>query len=365
MRDFARLPSADRAALFQTAGQQSGLPVNIIEKDFWVCWMLDRLWSASFAPHLIFKGGTSLSKCFGLIQRFSEDIDIGLDRAMLGFDGENDPTAPNLSRSARTKRVESLKEAAKAWIETEFLNELTETISAELGDEVSAGWSWQTEYDTDGMPKLRWNPPQLESKRRRKTQVDANDYLNRGVMIEIGSRAAHWPASWHTVTPYVAEQFPVAFSAPPTQICALDVARTFWEKATILHILYRETQSDLEAGKPARERERYSRHCYDLHCIATSAAGKSAAQDFDLLADVVAFKRVFFCSSKAKEAQYEDAQSGTLHLVPHPTLNQFFDADYAKMQSSGMFFGAPPSWDEIRQTLQETEDRINGAQNPN
>ena len=308
MRQFAQLSGPERADLFAIAAQSRNLPVSVIEKDFWVCWMLDCLWSASFASHLIFKGGTSLSKCFGLIQRFSEDIDIGLDRAMLGFDGENDPGAPDLSRSARTKRVEKLKETAKAWIETKFVDELTATMRAELGNAETVGWSWQTEYDSDGMPKLRWNPPPSQIRRRRKPQIETDPYLNRSVLVEIGSRAAHWPASRHDVTPYVAEEIPTAFSAPITQICALEVGRTFWEKATILHILHRETEDDLKTGKPTRERERFSRHCYDLYCIAKStggstggsSGGENAARDFDLLADVVAFKRVFFCSSNAK-----------------------------------------------------------------
>lgn len=117
----------------------------------------------------------------------------------------------------------------------------------------------------------------------------------------------------------------------------------------------------MDAGKPARERERYSRHCYDLYCIARSDAGMSALGDMALLADVVKFKRTFFCSSKAKEKLYEDAAPGTLRLVPHPALDRYFAADYARMQTPGssMFFGEVPSWDEIRQTLQNIETVIN------
>jgi len=361
MRDFARLPSPERAALFAEAAVRSGLRVAIIEKDFWVCWMLERLWASPFAPSLLFKGGTSLSKCFGLIERFSEDIDIGLDRALLGFEGGDDPAAPELSRKQRNKRVEALKEAAKQWIETTFLDGLTQIIGADLGESGAASWSWQVEHDSDGMPKLRWNPPPSRAKRRSTRQDFGDPYLNRAVLIEIGSRAAHWPASLHEVSPYVAQQIPEAFGAPSASICTLEVGRTFWEKATILHILHHDTQNDLDAGKPARQRERYSRHCYDLHCIARSSIGESATSDFALLADVVRFKRAFFCSSNVKEAQYEDARPGTLRLAPHLALEGFFRSDYAKMKKSGMFFGEAPSWSEIQHTLQSIESRINGA----
>ena len=359
MRDFARLSGPDRAALFEEAAARSGLPRVIVEKDFWVCWMLERLWSAPFAEHLLFKGGTSLSKCFGLIERFSEDIDIGIAREMLGFASERDPMADGLSRSARTKLVKSLKEAAQNWILGDFKDTISALIAEELGAADAVGWNWETENDSDGMPKLRWNPPTSLLRRRESNAPDL--YLNRAVLIEIGSRAAHWPASHHAVTPYVAQQIPEAFTAPAAQICALEVARTFWEKATILHVLHHEIEHDANAGRPARQRERYSRHCYDLACILNSAEGATILNNFDLLADVVKFKRVFFCSSNAKEAQYDDARPGSFRLVPHRALNRFFATDYAKMQRSGMFFGAAPTWDAIRQTLQDAENIINNT----
>ena len=277
MRDFARLAGHDRAALFQETAARRGLALAIVEKDFWVCWMLDRLWTSPFAPHLLFKGGTSLSKCFGLIERFSEDIDIGLDRTLLDLPG--DAAEPGLSRSQRNKRVDALKTAAKSWIETTFLQTMSEAIRAELGEETATGWNWETETDLDGMAKLRWNPPLSQPKRRRAAHDFSSDYLVRGVLVEIGSRAAHWPAAQHDVSPYVAQQIPQAFSVPATRVCTLEVGRTFWEKATILHVLNHETQHDLEAGKPARPRERHSRHCLDLHCIARSSGGEAFARD--------------------------------------------------------------------------------------
>lgn len=229
-----------------------------------------------------------------------------------------------------------------------------------MGDEKTGGWSWKTEYDSDGTPQLRWNPP-LSLKKSRGKAAASNEYLKRGVLLEIGSRAAHWPASRHQVSSYVAQQIPAAFASPSTNICTLEVGRTFWEKATILHVLHHETQNDLAVNKPARERERYSRHCYDLHCILRSENGEKLAHDFELLADVVRFKRVFFCSSNAREKLYDDAQFGTFRLAPHAALDNFFAADYAKMQKSGMFFGASPSWSEIKATLQKTEERINNV----
>ena len=359
MRQFARFPSAERAALFAQAAATSGFPSDIIEKDFWVCWMLDRLWSLpDVAPHLIFKGGTSLSKCFGLIQRFSEDIDIGVDRALLGFDASNDPEAEGLTRSARNRRVEALKNSAKTWIESQLLPQLSVSIEAELGQASQESWNWQLSHEDDGMPLLRWTPPPSIFKRRRAASQE-QPYVRTSIWLEIGSRSARWPAGQHELSSYVAQQIPQAFQSPTTSVCTLEPSRTFWEKVTILHVLFHETRETLEAGKPAKERERFSRHCSDICSIAAGKSGQTALRDFDLLAEVVAYKRKMFCSSNVKEAQYDDARPGTLHLVPHPALDEFFARDYAQMQSSGMFFGPAFSWSQIRQTLQNLEEQIN------
>jgi len=357
MNRFARFSSADRAALFSQAASQTGLPVALIEKDFWVCWMLGQLWSLPrAAPHLIFKGGTSLSKCFGLIQRFSEDIDIGVDPALLGFDQSNDPEADGLSGNEHKRRLGALKARAKEWIEGELLPILRAAISTELGNEGANNWSFEVFLDRDGMPKLRFSPPSSTPRGRRGA---VTPYVRESVLLEVGARSAHWPAGFHEVTPYVAEQIPAAFEAPTTSICTLEPARTFWEKATILHVLFHKTNTDINAGKLPKERERLSRHCSDLRSIAQSVEGETIIKNTELLADVVTYTRKLWCESNAEKAFYDDARPGTLRLAPHPALDDFFADDYAKMQSSGMFFGDVPSWPEIRQTLYDLEEQIN------
>ena len=129
MDTFARLPAVDRATYFREAAARMGLPPHIVEKDFWVCWTLKRLFSLeSLKEHLLFKGGTSLSKAYRLIRRFSEDIDISMQRESLGFGGEKDPANPKLSNKARTRQVDALADAAKSQIFEKVFPELDQMI---------------------------------------------------------------------------------------------------------------------------------------------------------------------------------------------------------------------------------------------
>jgi hypothetical protein len=112
VEDFLRRPPGERAALFERASDEIGLAAGAVEKDFWVCWALREVFRLESGPHLAFKGGTSLSKCYGVIERFSEDIDLVIERGFLGFGGERAPEAAE-SGNERRRRVEAIKEASR------------------------------------------------------------------------------------------------------------------------------------------------------------------------------------------------------------------------------------------------------------
>lgn len=137
MDTVAALSIAERRELFQESANKRGVRREIIEKDFWVCWTLKRLFQLpELGGHLIFKGGTSLSKIFKAIERFSEDIDISIDRAYLGFEGERDPENIE-SRSKRNKTINQLRDVCKAKVSEEILPQLTAAIEGVLGLGVS------------------------------------------------------------------------------------------------------------------------------------------------------------------------------------------------------------------------------------
>lgn len=330
MRKIATLAARDRNALFRNTAAKTGMPEAIIEKDFWVCWMLDYLFHrCKWKDNLSFKGGTSISKAYNLIFRFSEDIDLILDWRVLGY-GINEPwedrsntRQDNFNKTANTR--------AETFLREEFLPTVITDLTAELG--VPA----ECYIDASDAQTVRFSYP-------REFQ-DAS--ILQEIRLEIGALAAWTPAKVQTITPYAAEQYRQLFQQPDTQVLTVLPERTFWEKATILH---------REAFRPAGREfpSRYSRHYYDLFCMAQTPVKGSALADLELLDQVVNFKSKFY---RCPWARYDLARPGTLRLMP-PSYNiTALRDDYAHMQN--MLFGPRPSFDEIISALQQLETEIN------
>ncbi|MCP3387694.1 nucleotidyl transferase AbiEii/AbiGii toxin family protein [Bradyrhizobium sp. CCGB12] len=345
MDTIAKTPAADRAALFNEAGAARGLANAIIEKDFWVCWTLKRLFGiqSEDSPDLVFKGGTSLSKAYGAIRRFSEDIDLSFDRADLGYEGARNPEeAP--SRKKADRLIEDLVADVEKHIADVVLPTLTAAIAGELGPADQAGWSLTIE---PGHPQnLIFEYP---------SSLSAGDYagfayMSRRVKLEFGARGDPWPTEKRQIKSYAAQQFPDLFADPACTVDVLALRRTFWEKATALHAEHhREPQSPTPPY--------FSRHYYDLATLADTDEGKEAMMDGDLLKQVADHKSVFF---RAAWANYDTARVGTLRLSPHPDRVADLRADYRKMAPM-MFDDPPPTFDAILDRIAQLEKRINGA----
>ncbi len=280
MLEFARLPLDQRVPYFQEVANRRGLTRLIVEKDFWVCFSLRLLFSTpALADKFVFKGGTSLSKVFGIIKRFSEDIDLSVDPDWLGFGGENRPDAAK-SRSQFEKRWKKLNDACAAAVDHKVRPALEQAIQDALGQtqDGAAYLAFKLDEQTHS-PVLTFRYPTTEPARP--------GYVHPQVKLELGSLTDQRPIGDHTVTPWVAEEFPALFAAPACRVVALEIERTFWEKATILH-----TEYHRPADKPMRSR--LSRDCYDVCCMAAHPAGQRAMEDLDLLARVVRHKRTYF-----------------------------------------------------------------------
>lgn len=345
MDDVARLPAADRADLFAAAAARRRLTPEIVEKDFWVCWTLRRLFTLVELPAgLLFKGGTSLSKVFGVIERFSEDVDLSFDRAGLGFGGGNDPL--NATSGKKKKHgLEALSEACRAAVSERLLPRLADAFSAALRAGPTAD-TWGLELapdDPDGQTVLFRYPAG-----RPRGAGGEPPYVRPAVRLEVGARSDHWPAADGTVTPYAAEEFPHLFKDAPSRVKVLAAERTFWEKATVLHTWY-------HAPAEKKFRDRQSRHYYDLFMLFGNEVGKAALRDTALLVEVARHKEVFF---PAAWARYAEARPGTLRLVPPESRIAELEQDYRKMQE--MIFGEPPPFGEILRALREIEDLVNG-----
>jgi hypothetical protein len=207
MNDVARLPVADRADLFVVTGTGRGLTSEMIEKDFWVCWTLKRLFTLPDPPAgLIFKGGTSLSKVFGVIERFSEDLDLSFDRAGLGFAGESDPLNAT-TRKRRKRGLDALAETCQRVVRERLLPQLVAVFGDVLGEPSSTTWGLAlADDDPDGQTLLFRYPSGIRSR-----PADEPAYVRPVVRLEIGARSDHWPAVEATVSPYAAADFPRVF----------------------------------------------------------------------------------------------------------------------------------------------------------
>ena len=324
--------------LFEGTATQRNMQAHVVEKDFWVCWTLKELFQLPIiGEHLIFKGGTSLSKVFRIVERFSEDIDISIDREFLGFGGANDPEA-GTSNKDKQRRIEALKTACQQKISSELQPALESAIKAPIGRREQ--WALRHDNDDPDQQTLLFEYPTVFPQ-------ETSHYIRRAVKIEMGARSDHWPSETKTVTPFVAEQFPKGFKEPNCTVKVLSAERTFWEKATILHA---------EFHRPANKAipERFSRHYYDFYELIRKGVADEAGRQLDLLERVTKHKGLFFKSSWAK---YEEAAKGTLHLLPQKYRIQALREDYGKMRE--MFFGEPPTFDEILGTIQEWEQKFN------
>ncbi len=338
MDSVAKQSSRERAQLFEAAEAKhtQKIAAPIIEKDFWVCWTLHRIFEVlQFHPQLIFKGGTSLSKVFKAIERFSEDVDLSLSRRDLGFVDDRDPEQADLTKKESRRRLDGLTAQCQQTVRDRLVPVLRQDFSTVLGP---SGWTVELDADDPQTVVFSYPPSQLSR---------ALPYLRPAIRLEMGARSDDWPTIEAEMTPYAAEDFPGMFLSPTCQVRTLAAERTFWEKATLLHAEYHRP-----SGKPSKER--LSRHYYDLYCLSLLEIGHQALDRVDLLKRVVQHKRLFFAQAWAN---YETATPGTLRLVPPSERLNALRQDYDAMQT--MIFGEPPRWDTILQKLRELEDRIN------
>lgn len=340
MDKVAKLPNAERGELFRETANIRGLNAQIIEKDFWVCWTLKQLFELDeINKHLIFKGGTSLSKIYNVIERFSEDIDVAIDKEFLGFGNEYD--LRNLSAGQRNEVVENLDNACKEIIQISILDSLHDSFSKIIGEQSVNNWQLEIDKDDPFGQTILFAYP------RENLSMAEFDYIKPIVRIELGARPENQPTEKHLIQPYAAEEFPQIFENPEYKITVLSVERTFWEKATILHDQFHRADNYKTA-------DRISRHYYDFYKLAKAGIAKKALANLDILESVVINKKSFFYRAGAK---YEEALLGQLHLVPNSARLDALKRDYEKMNS--MFFVKPPKFDEIIELLTKLEKEIN------
>jgi predicted nucleotidyltransferase component of viral defense system len=338
VKRFLGLSAADQKLAFEQAAAQRGLAASSVEKDFWVCWTLGVLFEMpELAPHLTFEGGTSLSKAWGLIDRFSEDIDLTIDRAALGFDGEDSPEHAPSTKQLR-KRLKDLKAACASRV----AGDINAALAARIGEVVRDG-EWALALDPDDADRqthLLTYPTRFPAQ--------ADRYIPAVVKMEFGARSDPWPAEMREVRAFVAEAFPSVFENPICMVRALMPRRTFWEKAMLLH-----EETFRPDDKPRRPR--MARHYYDLYHLIEQGIGAEAMADMNLFEQVLAHRQVFFEQSWV---DYSSLKPGTLRLMPMASQEAGWREDYVAMQSE-MFREPPPSFDVVLNSVSQFERTFN------
>ena len=329
MIDIANVSRKEREELFIVTSRQIGLPEAMIEKDFWICWILNYLFHlCPWAKHFAFKGGTSLSKCYGMIERFSEDIDMVLDWRVLGY-AVNEPCVER-SRTKQDRFNKEVVTRTEGFLANEFLLHMQLDFGRLLSDDFRL-------YVDDMEPQtICFSYP----------RIFGNDSILSIVRLEIGALAAWTPTESTVVTPYVAQSYPNLFTKPSAQVLTVSPERTFWEKVTILH---------KEAFRVnGRIPPRYSRHYYDLYCMDKFPVKERAYGELELLQQVARFKDRFYYSGSA---HYELAKPGTMRLIPPEVSVMALRADYEHMKN--MIFGIQPEFDDVARCIKRIESEIN------
>ncbi len=333
---FLELSSDERQLYIEQAAIQKNISPVIMEKDFWVCWLLGVLFESEFARHLVFKGGTSLSKVFGMIDRFSEDIDLSLSPTVLRL-----PEA-GTTRNQAHKWMTKAEAACEVAVRTQIMPALETTVVNALGKNERMRFEFLKEPNTNS-PVLLFHYPS--------SQPTGFEYLKRSVKLEFGSLTDQQPTGHHTIRPWVAEIFPSAFPDWQCEVVVLGGERTFWEKATILHAEYHRP-----SDKPTPDR--FSRHYADTAALANHRLAIRAINQHDLRNRVVLWKSQFFGSSWAN---YDLAKPGTFRLVPRAERLPALQRDYQSMND--MYLSKPVSFDDVIAILSDLERHINSSGN--
>jgi len=341
MKTFATLEAAERRTVFEEFQQREGVAAVIVEKDFWVVWLLALIFQQpELGGQAVFKGGTSLAKVFGAIARFSEDIDLGISPEALGW---TEARLEGASKNAWTERIRpQLETACAGHVEHHWLPQLESAAIRHLGPAAPTR-SW-LRYELDvasRSPVIFFDYPGALPR--------GVDYIARSVKIEFGSLADQRPTGVHPLQAMVARIVPGAFADFRAEVVALELERTFWEKATILH-----AEHHRPAGKP--QPARYARHYSDFAALWHHPSGRAAATRLDLLDRVRQHKARFFASGWAN---YATATPGSFRLLPPESRKSELAADYAAMRP--MFMQEPLAFDEMLAVLREAEQTLNQA----
>lgn len=327
MKEWFSLSAARRREIFNQVSVRSGLPPVAVEKDWWVSKALNTVFELPFAQYVVFKGGTSLSKGWDLIERFSEDIDLAIDRSFLGFEGD-------LSKT----QVRKLRKASCLFIEDEFLKVLTDKVKELEIPDVELSIQEFDDSDTDPLI-IEWNYLAL---------TEQNEYLQPRVLIEIGSRSLMEPVEPREIQSLVGQQYSTqSFADKPFNVRTVLPKRTFLEKIFLLHEEFQKPAEYIRVG-------RLSRHLYDVEKLMDTKHGQQALEDDELYRVIIAHRQVF---NAIRGIDYANHAKDKLNFIPPETVIRAWEKDYQTMQES-MIYGESKGFEELIVRLGMLQDKF-------
>lgn len=328
MIGWLKLSDKQRITSIEQAAARSGISVKAIEKDWWVTLTLKALFAGKYKEHLIFKGGTSLSKCWKLIERFSEDIDLALDSEVIGFKYLNKPGK---------SYVERLRKKGCAFVSTSFRDELEAQFNA-LGITNTTAKIFAVDVPPDRTDR---DPQTVIIKYV--SLFDVNPYLADMVKIEVSVRSMREPCRKARVQSILNEAFPnVIYEESPFELTSTEPQRTFLEKTFLLH-------EEFAKEDTTRIRiERMSRHLYDLERMLAKGVGYAALNNKDLYQAIVHHRRYY---TTIRQFDYDTLLPASISFIPPETLHDAYKKDYEIMREQ-MIYGEAPEFHEMLVSLQ-------------
>lgn len=318
-----------RVEILNQATELTGLPALAIEKDWWVTLCLKASFSLPYSEHIIFKGGTSLSKGWNLIERFSEDIDLAIDRKFFGFEGDISKT-----------QIRKLRKQSCEFISTEFLKSLTQTLT-DWGAIAECNLFAQPITDSDKDPQvieIHYN-----------SVVDTSEYLPQRVLIEVSSRSLMEPTEKREINSILSVNFQkldfvtIAFAIPTVL-----PQRTFLEKIFLLHEEFSQEPEKIRI-------DRLSRHLYDLERLMDTQYGITALQDEELYNNIIAHREKF---NPLRGLDYANHTSDKIKIIPPEVLIKKYESDYTEM-TKFMIYGEVINFKDLLSKITELQKRIN------
>ena len=334
MTEFFQLSTAERLEAINTAANKSGLLPHLLEKDIWVVWSLRHLFTGPNAQHLVFKGGTSLSKAYGVIRRFSEDVDLTYDIRAIASDLMGDTGSPLPATKTQEKKwSKEIRVRLSSWVGAEIVPRLKQDL-------LQQGLPAAVRTEGDKV-FIDYEP-----------LATGTGYVPSSVMLEFGARSTGEPSEFRAIRCDAAEHLHgLEFPTATPQV--LRAERTFWEKATAIHVFC--AQGEFRGG------DRFARHWHDVTRLDAAGFADAAIADKSLAQAVADHKSVFFAekNTRGDVIDYHLAVSGGLQLVPDDGALAKLATDYQHMVDDGLFLDDAESFESLLERCNTIQQKAN------